>query len=101
MAIREEANIPIAERLRMMSDERREAYWPNRTTDEMKQLWNAPDRFNLLPPSERRIRSRCCAEIASFVKGQEPRCHKCGRIANNIQEPEDQARNAYVQGEDA
>jgi hypothetical protein len=94
----------IVERLRIMSDDAKEEYWPKRTIPDSQTIWRVPvgERFFLLPPSERRIRSRCCCEIVSGIKGQEPTCHGCGRVVNNIPEPvvEDRAANAYVQGAD-
>ena len=95
MSIRGSEAGPIVDRLRMMSDERREAYWPNRSTAEMVQLWTLPgdEVFNLLPPSERKVRSKCCASVASWTffhgERQQPKCHRCGRIVSNIVEPAD------------
>ena len=54
----------IAAILGAMSDYQREELWPRMKLDQKHALWKIPpaERWPLLPPSERRTRSRCCCD---------------------------------------
>lgn len=55
----------FAHRLRDSSDDTREVIWSRRTSHDSKMLWEipCPERWELLPASERKMRSQCCASI--------------------------------------
>ena len=55
----------LADRLRGASEETREVIWSRRTSQDSKMLWEipCPERWELLPASERKMRSQCCAAV--------------------------------------
>ena len=65
MAIRSSEARTFPDRLRMSGDPQREVLWERRTSADSKALWEitCPERWELLPPSERNMRSRCCAAV--------------------------------------
>lgn len=60
----------FSDRLRGSDDKTRQVIWDRRTSTDSRQLWTipCPERWELLPESERKMRSHCCAAICYLAE---------------------------------